>query len=209
MSYAPRQVFRWKDPSMPPAAPALAIFFEPTPIVNDAVTRDKGIQTYDDVLIAYVAPLGQPKSDAAHEIRRTLPDGTVVINRHYAAKYAEPLKHYDAGTEAESLGTPLKDLIGMTPAVAMNLKARGIHTVEMLAEAPDAAGSETMGFWQFRDTAKRHIEAREKEAPAKHLEAELAARDSQIASQQRQIDELKAMVNQLAPPAPEPRKKAA
>lgn len=209
MSYSPRQVFRWKDPAVDPHLPALAIYFEPTPVINDEVTRQTGKQTYDDVLIAYVAPIGQPKSEASHEIERRLPDGTVKVNHFYSMKYAEPLKHYKAGAEAETLGTPLKDLIGMTPAIAMNLKARGIHTVEMLAEMPDAAGNDLMGFWDLRDRAKRHLEAREKEAPAKHLEAELKARDDEIASLKRQMNELAAMMQQQAPPTPEPQRRKA
>lgn len=194
MSYEPRQVFRWKDPASHPQAPALAIYFEPMAQVNDAATRETGKQTYDNVLIAYVAPIGQPKSEASHEVERTLPDGTVKVNHHYAMKYAEPLKFYKAGTEAETLGTPLRDLLGMTPATAMNLKARGVHTIEMMAEMPDSAGNDMMGFWDLRDRAKKHLEAREKEAPAKHLEAELAQRDALITSQQRQIDELRALI---------------
>lgn len=203
-SYDAPQFYRWRDPTLPPNAPALSVHFILESQVNDAVTRETGKQTYDSVLIAYVAPMGMPKSNAAHEIERTFPDGTVKVNEAMAYKYAEQVKLFKAGTTAETAGTPLRDLIGMTPATAMNLKARGIHTIEMLADIPDGGGAELMGFWELREKARRHMEAREKEAPAKHLEAELAKRDETIASQQRQLDELKALIQQQPTP-PEPK----
>lgn len=206
MSYEAPQMYRWKDPSLPPDAPALAVYFLEEPQVNAEATRERGIQTYDNVLTAYVAPMGMPKSNAAHEIERTLPDGTVKVNAFYAAKYGEQIKLYKAGHTSEALGTPLRDLIGMTPATAMNLKARGVHTVEMLAEMSDSGGEGTMGFWELRDRARKHIEARQKEAPTVRLEAELAERDKTIASLQRQMDEMRAL---LPEPEPERKRKAA
>jgi len=214
-SYDAPQFYRWKDPTLPPNAPALAVYFVQDAQVNEAVTRETGKQTYDNVLIIYVAPMGMPKSNVAYEVKRTLPDGTEKINQPVAYKYAEQIRLYEAGTTAEAAGTPLRDLIGMTPATNLTLKARGIHTIEMLAEIPDSGGGELMGFYELRDRARKYLEAREKEAPAKHLEAELKARDDEIASLKRQMNELAALVQQApqpppAPaPVPEPRRKAA
>lgn len=205
--YDTPQVYRWKDPSLPPGAPALQVFFLQEPQVNAEATAASGIQTYDNVLTAYVSPMGMPKSNMAHEIERTLPDGTVKVNAFYANKYGEQVKAYKAGTTADELGTPLRDLIGMTPAVAMNLRARGIHTIEMLAEMQDSAGNEMMGFWDLRDRARKHIETREKNAPTVRLESELAERDKTIASMQRQLDEMRALIEERS--EPERKRKAA
>ncbi len=194
MSYENPTVFRWKDPTLPPQAPALQMYFLEEPKVNVEATAETGIQTYDNVLVAYVSPMGNSKSNVAHEIERTLPDGSVVKNQFASAKYAEQIKHYKAGTSSETLGTPLKDLIGMTPATQMNLRARGIHTIEMLTDMPDSAGADLMGFWDLRERAKKHIEMREKQAPTVRLESELAARDATIANLQKQVDDLIASV---------------
>lgn len=194
MSFDSPLIYRWKDPSLPPQAPALQVFFQEDAQINEAVTRETGVQTYDNVLIAYVSPMGMPKSNASHEVKRTLPDGTVKTNAFYAAKYGEQLKAYEAGHSAEALGTPLKDLIGMNRATAMNLKARGISTIEMLADMGDGSGGDIMGFWELRDRAKKHIEVREKNAPKVHLEMELAERDKTIASLQRQMDDMRALI---------------
>lgn len=190
VSFEAPQMYRWKDPSLPPNAPSLQVYFLQEPQINHEATKDSGIQTYDNVLIAYISPVGQPKSNASHEIERTLPDGTVKVNALYSAKYAEQIKHYKSGIQADSIGTPLKELLNMTPALQMNLRARGVHTIEMLADMADGAGQDIMGFWDLRDRAKKHIETREKNAPALKMEAALAERDQQIATLQKQLDDL-------------------
>lgn len=188
------QTYRWRDPNLPPNAPALHMYFLNEPAINHAATLASGIQTYDNVLVAYVAPTPQSKSNIAHEIRRTLPDGTVVENKALVYKYAEQLKHFDANTSAESLGTPLKELVTMTPGMIMNLKSRGIATIETLAELPDSAGQELMGFWELRERAKKHLEHREKNAPMAKLEAMEEAHRKETDSLRRQLEDLQAAV---------------
>lgn len=196
MSYDAPQLYRWKDPSLPPQAPALQVYFLEEPQINAQATAESGIQTYDNVLVAYVSPMGMPKSNVAHEIERRLPDGTVAVNQRNAGKYAEQVKLYKAGLGAETQGTPLKDLIGMTPATIMNLRARGIHTIEMMADMPDAAGHDMMGFWELRERAKGHLAKREKEAPMVKLEAIEAQYKAENDSLKRQLEELKALIGE-------------
>lgn len=198
MSYETPQMYRWRDPSWPQQIPSLSVHFLEEPQINQEVTAATGVQTYDNVLIAYVAPMGMPKSNVAHEVERKLPDGTVKVNGEIANKYGEQLKLYKAGHSSEAQGTPLKDLIGMTPATAMSLRARGIHTVEMLADMGDGASGDLMGFWDLRERARKHIELREKNAPTVRLESELASRDKTIADMQNQIDELTKLVGKKA-----------
>lgn len=189
------QMYRWRDPSWPPPVPSLSVHFIENPEVNQEETAKTGIQTYDNVLIAVVAPIGMPKSDAHFEIQRTKPNGEVVVNHPVAMKYAEQFKHYKEGHSSEATGTPLRDLIGMTPATIMNLKARGIHNVEMLAEMPDGAGHEIMGFWGFRDGAKKHLELREKNAPMVKLEAIEAKHREEVDGLKKQLDDLRAFLD--------------
>lgn len=194
--YENPQMYRWRDPSWPREMPSLQVYFLNEPQVNQEATAQTGVQTYDNVLTAYVGPAGLSKSNAAHEVRRTLPDGAIQNHPRNSLKYGEQLKLYDAGTLSETVGTPLKDLIGMTPATIMNLKARGIHTVEMLADLSDAAGQELMGFWEYRDRARKHIEMREKNAPMLRVEAMEDKHAKEIASLTRQIEELQALAQQ-------------
>ncbi len=199
MNYDAPQFYRWKDPSLPPSAPALQVFFMEEAKVNDEVTAETGVQTYDNVLVAYVSPMGMAKSNVAKEIERTMPDGTVVPNRENSAKYGEQIKHYKAGTDSAAVGTPLKDLIGMTPAVQMNLRARGIHTIEMLSDMGDSAGGDFMGFWDLREKAKKHLEMRDKNAPMVRVEALEEKHKEEVAALKAQIEELAALVNDKKP----------
>ncbi len=194
MSYDTPQLYRWKDPNLPPNAPALQVYFLQEPQVNDGVTRDTGIQTYDSVLVAYVSPINS-RSNVAHEIERTLPDGTVHTIQRNAMRFGEQIKLFKAGLGAETQGTPLRDLLGMTPATIMNMKARGIHTIEMLQDMPDDAGHDLMGFWELRDRARKHIALREKNAPMVKMEAIEAKYQSENAELKRQLEELKALIN--------------
>lgn len=191
MSYETPQVYPWRDPRAPANSPSLCIYFLNEPQVNKEFTQKTGEQTYDNVLVAYVAAKPQDKSNVAHEIRRTLPDGKVVMTQA-SYKYAEPLKHYDAGIQAESLGTPLKDLLDMNPGTIMSLKARGVATIEVLADLPDSAGHEMMGFYELRDRAKKHIEHRKENAPALRMEAIEAKHAEEVDALKRQLADLAA-----------------
>jgi hypothetical protein len=192
--YETPQIYSWKDPASPPNMPALQIYFLNEPQVNVAASAKEGIQVYDNVLIAYVAPMGMPKSNAAHEVERTTPDGTVTVNQRIAYKYAAPLKMFKEGLSAETAGTPLKELLGMTPATIMNLRSRGIQTIEMLADMPDGAGHDLMGFWELRDRAQKHVQMRKENAPALRMDAIEKAHQEEVGSLKRQLDELRALV---------------
>lgn len=199
--YDTPQVYPWRDPRAPANSPSLCVYFLNEPQVNAAATAETGLQTYDNVLVAYVAAKPQDKSNVAHEIRRTLPDGTVKVTPA-SYKYAEPLKHYDAGVEAESLGTPLKELIGMVPGTIMSLKARGVATIEVLADLPDSAGHEMMGFHELRDRAKKHIQRSKEAAPALRMEAIEAKHAAEVDALKRQIADLAARMPAVEPEEP-------
>lgn len=198
----PLQTYSWKDPRSNPNDRALACHFVEDREVNEAATAETGVQTYDNVLTIHVYPLGQPKSDVAHEIERTLPDGTVKVSQYHANKYGGPLALYKAGRTAESTGTPLRDLPGMTAGTEANMKARGIHTVEMLSEMSDSTSQDIMGFWALREKAKTFMAAKKENAPAVQMAAMQDDYEKKLAAMQRQIDALQALI-----PTPEPEAK--
>ncbi len=193
-------VYTWKDPSAPPHLPALQCHFIIHPEVNVEATKAMNVQTYDDVTVIYIYPMGMPKSNAAHEIERRLPDGTTK-QTSYALKYAAPFKLFKDGIGSEATGTPLKDLIGMTPATIMTLRSLGIFTIEMLADMQDAASGNLMGFYELRNKAQKHMEHRKEMAPVLRMDAIEAAHKSEVDSLKRQLDELKALVSENAEPA--------
>ena len=58
MSYDTPQVYRFREPGAPPQMPALAVYFVEEAMINHEVTRTLGVQSYDNVLVAYVGPMG-------------------------------------------------------------------------------------------------------------------------------------------------------
>ncbi len=191
-------VYTWKDPASPPHLPALQCHFIVHPEVNVEATKAMNVQTYDDVTVIYIYPMGMPKSNAAHEIERRLPDGKVIQTR-YALKYGAPFKMFKDGISSETMGTPLKDLIGMTPATIMTLRSLGIFTIEMLADMQDAASGNLMGFYELRSKAQKHIEHRKEMAPTLRMDAIEAEHKATVASLERQLEDMRqAMAAQAA-----------
>lgn len=190
--------FRWRDPSWPPNQ-SLAVRFREQAVLNDEWTQINGYNTYDNLLLAFVAPVGQSKSEASVEIERRLPDGTMKVHKPNSLKYGDVIKAYKSAKDGDGGGgTPLKEL-GLEPGIIATMKARGIHSVEMLADITDSAGDNLMGFRGFREKALKFLELREKNAPTVRLEMELKQRDETIGSLQRQLDDLKAAVEREMP----------
>lgn len=192
------QIFRWRNPNEPPGTPALMVRFREQAEKNEQWSLDLGYDAFDNVLVALVCPPGGAKSEAACEIERRLPDGTVKVHPVNARKYAEVVKAYKENHGEGAAGTPLKEL-GIDPGQIATLRAKGIHSIEMMAEVSDNSGDNIMGFRGLKDKAVKFLELREKEAPTKRLEMELAQRDQQLASLQRQLEDLQAAVQRELP----------
>ncbi len=201
------RMFRWKDANEPQHVPALTVEAVVLSIKNPEFTASTGKPSFDSVLMFNVSPPGMTRSNAACEIERTLPDGTVKVNAANAYKYASVLEQYRKGAGAMHLGTPLAELPGMDPGLMNNLRARGIHTVEMLSETSDSAIGDLMGLMGWIDRAKKHIAAIEKAAPGKHLEAELAKRDKAYADLEQRFNDLVKAIEDNGGEVPAPRKK--
>lgn len=178
-------VYRYKAPEDQhnPNIPALGIMFEEQSQQNEGATRASGFPVFDNVLVAKVFPMGNPKSDVIHEIERTLTDGTVVQNKFYSHKYSEQIKLHKAGNETVGGGTPLTELGGLNAAMIQTFKARGVHSIEALAEAAEAGLNDMMGFRKYTDMARAYLSRRAGDAPMVKLaqdKAELEAKYSAL-----------------------------
>lgn len=200
MNAAENVLFRYREPNAPANQPGMSVRFREHEEKNEAASAASGYDTYDNVLVAYVAPVGQPKSEASCEIERRLPDGSVKPHPIHSRKYAELVKLYKEGAGEGAIGTPLK-LLNLTPGTIASLRARGVHSVEMLADLSDSAGGEMMGFRGDREKAQQFLALREKNAPLVAVDALKEEHAKEIASLQRQIAELNERFGE-----PEPRK---
>jgi hypothetical protein len=202
-------LFRYKDPNMDPRHPGLSVRFREHEEKNDKASAESGFDTYDNVLVAYVAPVGQPKSEASCEVERKLPDGTVKVHAVNSRKYADLIKLYKEGAGEGSVGTPLK-LLNLTPGTIASLRARGIHSVEMLGDISDSGGAELMSFREYRDKAQQFLALREKNAPMVAVDALKEEHAKEIASLRRQLEEMNERFGEPEARKPgRPRKEAA
>lgn len=207
MNAAENVPFRYKDPNMDPRHPGLSVRFREHAEKNDKASAD-GVDVFDNVLVAYVAPIGMPKSEASCEIERKLPDGTILEHKVHSKKYADLVKMYKEGNDGGHIGTPLA-LLNMSPGTIASLKARGIHTVEMLADMTDTGGGELMGFRTDRETAQKFLALREKNAPLVAVKALEEQHAKEIASLHRQLAEMNERFGSDEPRKPgRPRKTA-
>jgi hypothetical protein len=129
-----------------------------------------------------------------------------------------PRQHqaYLKGQQPIPNGTPIDHLFPQNPEISLNLHGLGVHTVEQLAGLTEH-GAQTigMGATQWRDMAKKFLDAAKGGASLHQLQKELSDRDSkievlsnQIKQQAAQIDRLMALVEQKIPPNMVPQARA-
>lgn len=124
-----------------------------------------------------------PKSDTAR------------FPRHYAA--------FKAGQSAVHPGTPLHVLAFIVPPIltetdVAEFKHDGVHTCEQLADMSDGLGQRYRGFAQLKAKVQKYLGDAKLEAPAASLRAEVARRDSEIATLRKALEDQGAMLAKLA-----------
>ena len=120
------------------------------------------------------------------------------VRQEHIDRWPEQYAAFKRGSEMSIEGTPIEQWNILNRGMVMELKAIGFQTIEQIADASDLALQRIprLGH-KLRERAKAYLD----DAEASKLTEQLAAADernkSLIASQQRQIDELTAMVNRL------------
>ena len=108
--------------------------------------------------------------------------------RHYAA-----FKNRTENNEGV-VGTPLSVFPGVKAGQRKELEFFNIVTVEQLANAPDSAGTNFMGFNQLKQAAQEFIKDTEKNAPVVELRKELNAEKKKNADLLARLQKLEAKV---------------
>lgn len=112
-----------------------------------------------------------------------------------ARRFATRYERWKAGQGNAVEGTPLSSLPRMTPSKTEEYKFFNVHTVEQLAEAPDALGQKFMGFNEDKRAARNFLEVAKGNAPIERMNEELKSRDSKIEELQASLEALTRMVN--------------
>lgn len=108
---------------------------------------------------------------------------------------------YQQGVRQVPDGVPINLLFPAKPEIETMLRGYNIHTVEQLAGlSAEAISTVGMGAQDWVNAAKRYMERADKGVNHHQFETALAAKDQQIASLQRQIAEVTALVRQQQQP---------
>lgn len=177
---------------------------------NETASVRAGRSIFDKVLKMKIFGPGSKDSEPHVDVTRWLHDGRV---KNYTGEtkgdngqlqrglwidiMAPQLKAWESktGVGSDLVGTPLEQWPAIDVAMAANLHAAGVHSVEALAGVPDSRldvlGMNGRGL---RDRAKVFLEAAAGAAPAERLAAENAAKDEKIAQLEQKINDLAALM---------------
>lgn len=123
-----------------------------------------------------------------------MPNGTSCASRlknlteSQKREYADEIARYLSGEEEKQIGIPLEKLPEMRKSMIKELEYLNIKTVEQLANAPDSVMQKMMGSVSLREKAKVFLETSRENAISDRITFENA-------ELKRQIEELKAMIN--------------
>ena len=125
---------------------------------------------------------------------------TYALDDHYKARFKEQYNKWklDPANSTPIEGTILAELTWMTKSQIAELNYCNIHTVEQLANLPDALAQQFMGNFKLRERAKNFLAAAAGEAPAMKLQAALEERDNHIQVLERKVEELTAAFEKLS-----------
>lgn len=121
------------------------------------------------------------------------------------ARWPNKWAQYQAGVNQIPDGIPINLLFPTKPEIETTLRGYNIHTVEQLAHlSAHGIGTIGMGAQEWVNAAKRYLDRAEKGVDHHQFETALAKKDQQIATLQRQVQELATIVNSRVKEAPDP-----
>lgn len=95
---------------------------------------------------------------------------------------------FSEGRKADAEGTPLAVLFPAEPFIIEHLRGMHVYTVEMLANITEAGLQRIgMGGREYKQRAEKFMDAADRSAPVREMEAKLAERDSEIDTLKAQV----------------------
>jgi len=159
--------------------------FEEEVILDEEATKQSGFPKYRTIDMIYIRFAGQRDEYARQVLMEDTPTQLADIKR-----FPRQWEAYKSKKEQVMDGYPITQWAVLTKAQALELKGRGIHTVEQLAGVIDS-NLTWMGARQMRDNAIAWLE----EAEAGTAVAKLTSENSEL---RLQIEALQNQINALA-----------
>ena len=163
-------------------------------ILNAAKSREQGVPVHEGRDFVKIQHPGENLNIVDRE-------ATPQDKQRWATKWAQ----YSQGINQVPDGIPISLLFPHKPEIEATLRGYNIHTVEQLANL-SAHGISTigMGAQDWVTNAKKYLERAEKGVDHHKFETAMAAKDLQITTMQRQIDELTQLVHSKTAPIQRP-----
>lgn len=167
-------------------AKGLHIEFYSRPCKDEEASIAAGRPIFKDTEYVTVSPVG----DRSNVIDRpVVPRDRRRFTRHYEAFLRKGKQVIE--------GTPLEQWPIITRSQVEEFKFFKVHTVEQLAEVSDVNLTNFLGGQGLKQKAIAYLEAAKGNAPLEKMQAELAARDNQIATLNQQVADLVADMAKL------------
>ena len=167
-----------------PAQGKLAVFFHREQKKHEANSTKQGRPVYVEKIMITKIPADQ-------NLRVTRP-----IRESDKDEFPVEWARFERTGESRVLGTPIEHWHGISDTQKAEFKAAGIHTVEQLANAPDAFMQKWMGGSDIRRKAQVFVESgKDAELVAKikaESEAKITALETKMAEMMAQMEQLTA-----------------
>ncbi len=157
--------------------------FEQVAVLNQKKSETAGCPQYDNVDFITIMFAG----DKTKVVKKP-------VNEHYIARFPQQYSAYKAGLSQAPNGYDITQWPILTKAEAMDLKARGIHTVEMMANIPDSACS-FFGATQYREKARTTLSKAQDGSVVLAVKAENEVLKADIDALKEQIRDLAKLNN--------------
>ena len=161
---------------------------------DDAATAKEGRPIFKDVPFVIIHVAG----DKDLVINQPVWDDPSKENSH-TSRFPEEWRRFKQGMDADAQqgGTPLALMPGITNGQVREMAYFHVKTVEQLAEMSDGNAQKFPGVQKLRAEARAYIERAQGAAPEKRLQAELAARDNELDSMRKQMQQQAAQIAKL------------
>jgi len=119
------------------------------------------------------------------------------VTESYKRRFPKQWERFEKLQEQVVDGTPLEQVPWLSVGIIAELKAVNCHTLEALAGMSDNAMSKMMGMMGFRQKAQNFLAAAKETAPFTQMQAQIEARDNEIALLKQQNKEMMEAIGKL------------
>ena len=160
--------------------------FHIEPVLDELATQQAGRNIFkDEERVQFVMP-GNPTQPVER------------VTDYHRERWPAQHKAFKESQEWAIEGTPLEQWPILRRSQVLELKALGLHTVEQVSAMADNAVQKIgMGGQRLRELAAAYLDDAEAGALTERLSKQKEALESTVAAQNRQIEELKALVEKI------------